>query len=241
MARKGMWTAGAFAGVGALSLHGYLLRFEAEAAGGAPQPIVTLATDLSPGELITQAALTERELPEQYVEERHIPAADRGRVVGLRATTLLRGGNALLWTDLDVMQEGRALSSLVRTGMRAFAIPSAEASFDGLLRPGDRVDVILAPGGDHAQATRTLLQNVLVLTVGGDLGKAATRSVAGPYEPSSGVTLSVSPEQAEALAHAEGQGRLRLSLRNPEDLLTQERALPPSGTALSAAEVAHAR
>lgn len=223
MVRKQMWTACAAAGIGALSLHAYLARFEAEAAGGPPQRIVSLTRDLSPGEVVTQSALGERDLPEQYLEERHVAAADRERVMGLRATTLLRAGSSLLWTDLDVMQEGRSLSSLVSSGMRAFSVRDGASGFDGLLRPGDRVDVLFTARQEAQSHTQTLLENVLVLTVGGDLGRAGARATAESRVDGRSVTLSVSPEQAELLSQAEERGRLRLSLRNPEDLVTQSR------------------
>jgi len=220
MAQKAIVTAGIAAAIGAGALHLYLARFEAEATGGAPQPVVMVARDLALGEVITEGALSLHDLPEQYVEERHIIGSDIARVIGTRATVAVPSGASLLWSDLDVMQAGRTLSSLVRTGMRAFSLPDGAASFDGLLRPGDRVDVLFTVRDDDAAlATRTLLQNVLVLTVGGDLGAPAAETDKGRRE-NHGVTLSVTPAQAQELAYTEGRGRLRLSLRNPEDLVT---------------------
>ncbi len=224
MAQKAIVTAAIAAALGAGALHLYLARFEAEATGGASQPVVMVARDLSLGEVITEGALALHELPEQYVEERHIAGSDLARIIGTRATAAVRSGASLLWSDLDVMQAGRTLSSLVRTGMRAFSLPDGAASFDGLLRPGDRVDVLFTARTDEAAvATRTLLQNVLVLTVGADLG-TTEKEASERRRNSSGVTLSVTPAQAEELASREGRGRLRLSLRNPEDLVTD---LPP--------------
>jgi Flp pilus assembly protein CpaB len=111
------------------------------------------------------------------------------------------------------MQDGRTLAGLVRVGLRGYSLSERDASFDGLLRPGDRVDVIFTPV-DEASETSMLLHNVLVLTVGGDLGQdQATASV----ERGGRVTLSVTPEQATVLARREGTGRLRLVLRNPQD------------------------
>lgn len=233
MAQKAIVVAGVAAALGAGALHLYLARFEAEATGGAPQPVVMVARDLGLGEVITEGALSLHELPEQYVEERHIAASDMARVVGTRATAAVRSGASLLWSDLDVMQGGRTLSSLVRSGMRAFSLSDGAASFDGLLRPGDRVDVLFTAREDDARSTRTLLQNVLVLTVGADLGTKSD-GASGERRRGEGVTLSVTPAQAETLASTEGVGRLRLSLRNPEDLVTD---LPPSPSASPTAQL----
>ena len=242
MAQKAIVTAAVAAALGAGALHVYLARFEAEATGGAPQSVVLVARDLGLGEVITEGVLSLHDLPEQYVEERHIPASDMTRIIGTRATTAVRSGASLLWSDLDVMQSGRTLSSLVRSGMRAFSLPDGAVSFDGLLRPGDRVDVLFTTRADEeGVATRTLLQNVLVLTVGADLG-SAQRGEEEARHRGEGVTLSVTPSQAEELAASEGRGRLRLSLRNPEDLVTDLPSAKTLGqTARLDAENAHAR
>jgi pilus assembly protein CpaB len=199
--------------LGALGLHLYLRRYEAELAGGPRRPVVMATRDLALGEIIERSALDVKELPERYIEERHIEAQDLERVLGARVTSTVHGGGALLWSDLDTAQEGRALAGLVRVGMRAFALPEQDLGFGGLLRPGDRVDVVFAPvpSGPEAQV---LISNALVLTVGGNLGQGEEGAQWGDR-----VTLSVSPEQANLLTQREGLGRLRLALRNPEDAL----------------------
>lgn len=244
MMHRAMVAAGVSAVLGAVALHLYLERFEAEAVGGPPQAMVMVARDLLRGEVITEAALTTHDLPEQYVEERHIAASDLSRVVGTRTTAAVPSGSSLLWSDLDVSQAGRTLSSLVRAGMRGFSLSAGATNFDGLLRPGDRVDVLFTSSSDGSDgASHTLLQNVLVLTVGADLGSAGKESEAEARE-GNGVTLSVTQAQAERLASAEGQGRLVLVLRNPEDMLVDlqadEAAAKPSSDARDS-ERAHAR
>jgi pilus assembly protein CpaB len=208
--------------IGAGSLHLFLTRYELELAGGMPKSVVVATRDLALGEVISRAALDFRDLPERYVEERHIDARDLERVLGTRVTAAVASGSSLLWSDLDASQEGRTLSGLVRAGMRAFTLPARDVSFDGLLRPGDRVDVLFTR---PESGTLTLLQNVLALTVGSDLGDDAESSVqrAGA---AGRVTLSVSLEQAQLLAHSEGRGALRLALRNPQDLVLVDAPAP---------------
>ncbi len=225
MTRRAMALAGAFAVTGVAALHFYLQRFELEMAGGDRREVVMAVQDLGLGDVITRAVLDVKELPESYLEERHIAGQDLERVIGARVTSVIQGGGALLWTDLDTMQDGRTLAGLVRVGMRGYALSERDASFDGLLRPGDRVDVMFTPVEASSSCSRAeppastettiLLHNVLVLTVGGDLGQES-----GPanFERSGRVTLSVTPEQATVLARREGTGRLRLVLRNPQDV-----------------------
>jgi Flp pilus assembly protein CpaB len=233
-----MWVSALCAGVaGALCLHFYLARLEDELAGGAPQRIVVITRDLALGETLTRSALSLRVQPERYVEERHVQASDMDRVVGARLTGVLHSGSALLWSDLDVMQDGRTLAGLVRAGMRAYTLGTSDTSFDGLLRPGDRADVLFtaAEGADAL----VVLENVLILTVGGDLGDEQTREV--KHVRGAHVTVSVTSEQAALLSRYQQRGSLRLLLRNPQDLLVMQRAPAPSVADESAAEVRRGR
>jgi pilus assembly protein CpaB len=194
-------------------------------AGGATRSLVVVTRDLAPGELIQRAALDFRDLPEAYVEDRHIAAEDVERLIGMRATTPVVGGASLLWTDLDAGRPGRTLSGLVQVGMRALSLP--ELGFDGLLRPGDRADVLFTPrvpedGSPDDQPTVTLLENVLVLGVGRELGTEVGRPAREAAAEAGRVTLSVSPREAQRIAHTQGRGTLRLSLRNPHDVAVAE-------------------
>src|SRR5690606_17218758 len=213
----------------------YMERFEQEASGGPPQQILVAQRDIPLGTAITQDMLGYRALPQSYVEDRHIPASDAQRILGVRVTSGVRGGESLLWTDLATTSEQRRdLSALVRSGMRAITIRAdVSASFGGLLRAGDRVDILLTAERDQRDhVTIPLLQNLLVLASGRDTG--------APVRPgerrstNSGtvnqVTLSVTLEQAAVLALAQEQGRLTLVLRNPDDIAIVENA-PETTTA----------
>ncbi|MFT3928083.1 MAG: Flp pilus assembly protein CpaB [Myxococcales bacterium] len=217
MSRQAMAATALIATAGALAFHFYLRRFELEMAGGEPRPVLITTSDLTLGQVITRSTLDAKDVPESYVEERHILANDLERVLGARVTSAIPGGGALLWTDLDTMQDGRTLSGLVRVGMRGYALSERDASFDGLLRPGDRVDVVFIEAETREEAT-TLLTNVLVLTVGADLGDEGH----GAAREAGRVTLSVTPEQAALLALREGVGRIRLTLRNPQDAVVHK-------------------
>ena len=92
----------------------------------------------------------------------------------------------------------------------------------GFVQPGMHVDVLVSgrvPGSDDS-ATRTILQNILVLSAGQVLqpepkGQAINATV---------VTLQVKPDEAELLTLASGEGRVQLVLRNSSD--TQPEVTP---------------
>ena len=116
-------------------------------------------------------------------------------------------------------------------GMRAVSIRVNDVGgVSGFVRPGARVDVLIAghPPGDSSglgTVTKTLLQNMEVLSAGQDMQKDAEgKPVSVPV-----VNLLVTPEQAETLSLASNEMHIQLVLRNPLD--TQTVTTP--GTAVS--------
>jgi pilus assembly protein CpaB len=131
----------------------------------------------------------------------------------------LRANDAIMTTDLaSSTSERRQLSHLIQPGMRGIAIRTDRTSnFGGLLRPGDRVDVLLTMEREGSSSvTMTLLQAMLVLAVGEDTGARVGDSAqrGGRQEE---VTLSAMHAQAAVLAHAGRVGTLSLILRNPDE------------------------
>ncbi|HEY6880982.1 MAG TPA: Flp pilus assembly protein CpaB, partial [Polyangiales bacterium] len=183
---------------------------------GTLRPVLVVTRDLGPGTAITRAVLDFRDLPEPYVEERHIGAEDVERLIGARTTTAVTSGASLLWTDVATGDPERTLASLVPVGMRALTVPAQD--LDGALRAGDRVDVLFTPhapprGAPDDARTSMLLENALVLgLIHASGGQGAVAQVA----------LSVSPRDAQRVAHGEGRGTLRIALRNPHDVALTE-------------------
>jgi pilus assembly protein CpaB len=221
MHKSGLWIAlgAALLGAGALEL--YMREFEARMTGGARTDVLLTTRDLRPGDVVERSALTTRPLPADYLESRHIRAHDIEKIVGMRVAESVAATEALLWSDvLRFADRQRTLARLVQEGKRAMSIAMPRASFGGLLRPGDRVDVLHVapssqPGTSGAGAVRTILTNLMVLAVDDDLGGTntdATRRRDGL------ITLSVNADEGRTLAAADVAGNLRLLLRNPEDV-----------------------
>lgn len=202
---------------GGALLYTYLARLEHARTGGRPQAVLSLARDAPEGTRIDRALLTARELPESFVESRHIPQGKLEQLLGARTLVALRAGESLLWSDIAELGTGRRkLAELVAPGMRAITINARSLHSSALMQPGDRVDVLftgrLRDGGD---VTRTLLQGVMVLAVGANTGEpGAPDHTAGGRE----ITLGVDVTGAQLLAHAQSRGELRVALRNPDDV-----------------------
>jgi Flp pilus assembly protein CpaB len=198
----------------ALRLH--LNRLEARIAGGPVTRVLMLTADLDAGAALTRDAITTRELPETFRESRHIPASELEHVVGAQLAVAARANETLHWTDLaSVRPKLRQLSSLIPRGMRAMTLAARNGSFDALLAPGDRVDILRSSGGRG----EVVLQDVLVLAVGDDLGGPSAAGAASKARiRATSATVSVTLEHSRLLTQAEQLGALRFVVRNPDDV-----------------------
>jgi pilus assembly protein CpaB len=226
--------------LGLACLEVYKRRLVAETSGGEPISVLVVTRDIAQGAVLTRDALGLRSVPEAYVEGRQVREAELEKILGVIAGLKLRAGESLLWTDLaPARPEFTELSSLVAPGMRAMTVRAS--SFDGLLRPGDRVDVFTS-SVDARSGDAPLLQDLVVLAVGSYTG------VDGAPPQGSGsdrVTLAGSPEEAGVVATAQAHGPFALALRNPDDRAVSPqtrdigsiaRALRPAGS-----EIEHVR
>ncbi|WP_051248772.1 Flp pilus assembly protein CpaB [Inquilinus limosus] len=164
-----------------------------------------------------------------------------GDVVGKVATADIMPQQLLLDSTLSADPAKAGLAALVPAGYRAISIlTNDEIAVSQFVRPGDKVDIQLVlpddvlnkqngvqrPESDLSEA-RTVLQDVLVLTVGATLGdpslaQAAAEQAANTAgrrsEPSRTISLAMTPEQIAKFALARSLGSFYLSLRSPDDL-----------------------
>lgn len=210
----------ALLGVGAMFVS--MRQYEARTSGGAPVQVVTVTRDLTPGSVLTEDALGVRSVPEAYVERRQVRPEDVHTILGLRVRSRVETNDSLLWSDVETGEDGaRELSRLVRSGVRAVTVTVDSASgFDGLLRPGDRVDAFHHVTREGEGVTTPLLQNLLVLAVSGNVGRGDDSACAGATGQH--VTLAATVEQGQILLHADASGRVSLALRNPGDIALVE-------------------
>jgi pilus assembly protein CpaB len=210
--------------LGSLGLgHLYFQRLEAEVSGGPKVAVLAASKDVPVGAALAEETLVVRDIPQAYIESRHVRATELKKVLGARVSGGLKANDALFWSDLaQFSDQGRVLSGLVQNGMRAIAIDLRAGDFDGLLRPGDRVDLLFTVGAkDGPSSTVTLIQNLLLLSVGSSIARADEKASAALRSGGS-VTVGASVEQAQLITQAKERGRLSLSLRNPDDITLVE-------------------
>ena len=125
-------------------------------------------------------------------------------------------------TDFKLAAEGSAggLSAVIPEGYRAMTVKVDDViGVSGFLQPGTMVDVltVIEPPEQQMQRnpiSKIVIQNVKVLASGQNIDKPKNEREA---ESVRAVTLQVTPEQAEKLALASTEGKLRLVLRNMID------------------------
>ncbi len=123
------------------------------------------------------------------------------------------------------------VAAIVNLKKRAVAVKVDKViGVSGFIRQGNRVDVLVTiPTGKVSQQepfTKTVLENILVLTVGPDLEKKGKEEKPSDVDV---ITLEVTPQEAERLALAASEGKLQLALRNfsdTQEVLTRGMTIP---------------
>ena len=231
MNRRALGIAFLFALLGVFLLLLYQRRFEAEASGGERIEVLVATKDIEPGTLITDEMIVTRKIPIAYTEDRAIKANEKNRLVGLKASTMVRTQQIILWTDIvSSGEEHKDLSSLIRPGYVAMPIRlSREDTSVALVKPGDYVDVIgvLSTSNADKPIAALLLQRTLVLASGTDTSPLREVDPKNARPSENSVTLSVTASDAQMLALAADRGRLAVAVRRVDDTRTFEvRDLP---------------
>jgi pilus assembly protein CpaB len=209
-----------------LSMWLYTRSIREEAVGGARVAVLVAAQDIPPGARLTKAMLAMRDVPQAYLHQGSIQKGEENQIIGRPVAGAIAQGQMLLWTDFEgakAPSSGR-LSSLLQKGQRAFTLPvDLSGSIAGMLRPGDRVDILgtFARNQGADWATVTLLQNVLVMAVGDQRGDVDDAPHGAPRNFSS-ITVAVDLEAAELLAFATQRGPISIALRPQDDMETIE-------------------
>jgi pilus assembly protein CpaB len=182
------------------------------AEAGRPLVVATQAVPL--GAVLGRDSVKLRTVPESL-----FPAGGFAKiedVLDRSVISTIQPDEPVLEARLAARGSGIGLAPLIPAGMRAIAVRVNDVvGVAGFVLPGMRVDVLVTarPPGRSDTFTRTMLQNILVLSAGQTIqtdGKS--QSINAPV-----VTLLVDPAEAEVLTLANTEGRIQLVLRNSTD------------------------
>jgi pilus assembly protein CpaB len=187
--------------------------------------VIVAARDLYQGVTINEEDLYAVQIPPKYLPAGVFLSPEH--VVGRIPRERILANEFVRADRLADPELGIGLNAIIPRGMRAISINIEDgAALSGLLNPGNYVDVLVtimpdedAQGAEKDPKTETILQAVFVLGVNSRM-KQEKAEVAeqkrGHQRPS--VTLLVTADQAEQVAHAENLGDIRLTLRNDLDV-----------------------
>ncbi len=190
--------------------------------------VIVAARDLYQGVTITEEDLYAVQIPPRYLPEGVFLSPEH--VVGRIPRERILANEFVRADRLADPESGIGLNAVIPRGMRAISVNISDgAALSGFLNPGNYVDLLVTiqPESGAASATpqtNTLLQAVFVLgvnsrSVNSRMQKENQEDATekrGKQKPS--VTLLVTADQAEEVAHAENMGEIRLSLRNDLDV-----------------------
>lgn len=179
----------------------------------APTEIVVASSPIPAGTTFSLENLSKRSVPFAGTSRRNVPAPDFELLLGARAKVEISKGEPVLWTDVEEPFDADSFSQTIRNGQRAITLEAdRRASFSGLLRPGDHVDLIR--NGNEGRGGIPLLIDVPVLAVNRSF---LPFSSAGEDDDIDTITVSVSSDDAARLAGGGQEGDISWLLRNPAD------------------------
>ncbi len=176
--------------------------------------VVVAATRIPFGETVRMEDLRMVSLPREAIPSNSF--SNRDEVVGRVAAQTLYPGETVLSERVVENLGGSALGAVLANGKRAISVRVDDvAGVAGFILPNNRVDVLATrrAGNGRNMETETILRDINVLAVD---QRASPEGEDGPMLVRA-VTLEVSPDEAERVTKAAGEGKIQLTLRNPTD------------------------
>ena len=191
-------------------VRGYQDRVEAlHPAVGAPVAVVTAATDLTRGTMLSDDLLAASSVPSEFAPPGAI--RDAASIVGRVLESDVAAGEIITRSRLAGSAVG-PVAALVPDGLRAVIVGGGLPP--GTLRAGDRVEVFATYGGGrpHTELVATDLEVVRILS-----DAAAEPGIGGATTGDAGATLVllVDSDAAARLAYAKTFGQLQIAILAP--------------------------
>jgi pilus assembly protein CpaB len=185
-------------------------RAAVQSQTGATQPVVVAAADLSWGKVLDASqvkivSFLKTSLPPGCFSQ-------PSQVAGRTLLYPVKAGEPLFETQLaPTSVKTGGVSAIISKNKRAMAVKVDKViGVSGFINPGNHVDVLVTVEG----ITKTVLENVLVLTVGQQMEMTGNQEKPVPVDV---ITMEVTSDEAEKLAMAASAGKIMLALRNPTD------------------------
>ncbi len=183
--------------------------------------------------MVEQMAIPRKFMQQDAFEYR--TPSDLKQIVNLVTRTRVPKGNQITQSSLVALSPESGLSVKIPPGYRGAMLP-IDSDMKPLIKPGDRVDVlvtfeaVMKDTGQKEKVTATILQNVLVIAVGTNLGQgmsasqfksaAAAEDKTASFAEHASISLALNPTEAQylALAIKQSGGEVTVILRGLGDM-----------------------
>ncbi|HOG30091.1 MAG TPA: Flp pilus assembly protein CpaB [Vicinamibacterales bacterium] len=205
----------AMAGIASYAVYQGIQRIPAREVEVASQPVVVAAKALPVGALIGPGDVKLAAWPSKSMVAGAFAAIDDVAGRGLLAAVL--ENEPITTAKLAPREAGAGLAPTIPLGMRAVSVRVNDViGVAGFVVPGSRVDVVATVNAGDSSITRTVVSNLQVLAAGTRVDQEEAKD--GKPIPTTVVTLLTTPEDAERVTLASGEGQILLVLRNPLDI-----------------------
>jgi len=214
----------------------YFVSVESTYRSSAQKVKVLIAKQyINQGTLIDETMVQENFIPKEYIQPKALQFLkdlrnSEGKFIFMTICPIEQG-EQVITTKLSMVGHETGIAAIIPDAQRALTIPMDGKVVNGIIKPGNRVDVIgifeyQDKASEPQQLAITLLQNVLVLSVGNTVlggfspAPAKGKDILQQEETSSEsipVSFSVSSQDSEILALASEKGSIKLVLRSAGD------------------------
>lgn len=177
------------------------------------------------------------DIPRKFMQQdcfEYKTPSDKKQIMNLVTRTRVPKGNQITQSSLVALSPDSGLSVKIPPGYRGAMLP-VESDMKILIKPGDRVDVLVTfdavlNTGQKEKVTATILQNVLVIAVGSNLGQgmnasqfknqAAADDKTAAFSEKASISLALNPTESQylALALKQSGGDVTVVLRGLGDV-----------------------
>lgn len=197
--------------------------------------VIVAKTDLPARKVLTPENVDVVQIPRKYMEQDAFEvksAQDLKLIENLVTQIRIPRGNQITQSALISLSSKAGLSVKIPPGYRGMAL-GVESDMLRLTKPSDRVDILVTfeavmADGHKERVTATILQNILVLGVGTDLGqgrtgeeekaRAAAEAATAQFSDKGALSLALNPAEAQYLALSMKQGEVTVVLRGLGDV-----------------------
>jgi len=217
--------------ISALAIYFWLKGWERSAIGGFEMTeVLTAKLDIPPRTILRKGLIDRAKIPRKFIQQDAIEYRsdmDIKQIENLVTQVRVPKGNQITLSSLLTLNPDVGISLKIPPGYRGVVLP-VEADLLQLIKPGDRVDILvtfdaLMQEGRKEKVTATILQNILVLGVGTDLGQGRTEEEEKKrkktelervqFREKGALSLAMLPNEAQYLSLARQQGDVSVVIR----------------------------